>query len=153
MSDERFTLDTNVLVYGLHREAGARWVAGREIIDRAVETGCVLTLQALGEFYAAVTRKRILVREDAAEQVQEWLTLFPVLGTSAAAMRQALKLAGTGRVAWWDAVLLATAAEGGCTAILSEDFALGTSILGVRIERPFEDGSISPAAMRLLAPS
>ena len=49
----RFTLDTNLLVYSIDNVAGARHRLAREIVDRAVECECWLTLQALGEFYVA----------------------------------------------------------------------------------------------------
>jgi predicted nucleic acid-binding protein len=151
MRTERFTLDSNVLVYALHREAGPKWPAAAAIVERAAAASCFLTLQAISEFYAVVTRKQLMVRKMAALRAEDFTTAFPTLSTSPQAVRNALALAGTGHVSWWDAVLIATAAEGGCSVILSEDFTAGATILGVRVERPFAEGAISPAAERLLA--
>ena len=47
MSAERFTLDTNLLVYAIDRDAGERHQQAVAIVDRAVELDCVLTLQVL----------------------------------------------------------------------------------------------------------
>src|SRR5437868_7770651 len=83
----RFTLDTNLLVYSLDSAAGARHEVALEIVDRAVQSDCWLTLQALSEFHAAVTRKGIVSPAEAAEQVVDWLELFPTVAASAAAIR------------------------------------------------------------------
>jgi predicted nucleic acid-binding protein len=48
-------------------------------------------------------------------------------------------------------LLLATAAEAGCTAVLTEDMADGSEIQGVRILNPFADGGVAPAVDALLA--
>jgi predicted nucleic acid-binding protein len=78
----RFTLDTNILVYSIDSAAGARHDLAAEIVDRAAEQPCWLTLQSIGEFYAAVTRKGIVPRVDAAGQANDWLEMFPSIGAS-----------------------------------------------------------------------
>ncbi len=83
MSDRRFTLDTNILVYALDRQAGDKHgVAGR-IIDLAVRADCCLTLQSISEFYAAVTRKRLVPMAGARDQALDWLDMFPTVSASA----------------------------------------------------------------------
>lgn len=57
MSVERFTLDTNILIYSIDSQAGARRSMARQIIDLAFRRDCWLTLQADSEFYAAATSK------------------------------------------------------------------------------------------------
>lgn len=151
MSVSRVTLDTNILVYSVDSEAGRRREIAREIIELAVRVDCWLTLQAVSEFYAAVTRKSLMPRGEAAAQATDWIELFPCLPASATAARTALAAAGTGRASYWDALLLATAAEGGCVAILTEDMADGTTLEGVQIVNPFARGTLSPAAADLLA--
>ncbi|MEA2741093.1 MAG: hypothetical protein QOH05_4400 [Acetobacteraceae bacterium] len=50
-----------------------------------------------------------------------------------------------------DAELVATAAEAGCTTILTEDLADGGLLFGVRILNPFSGGlTLTPAAEALL---
>ena len=62
MSAERFTLDANLLVYAVDRDAGDRRQQAIAIVDRAVDQDCVLTLQGLTElFYTVIGRKWILM--------------------------------------------------------------------------------------------
>lgn len=146
MSDSRFALDTNILVYALDRQAGHRHVLARGIIDRAVLLDCWLTLQSISEFYFAVTRKRIAAIEQAHDQATDWLEMFHTASPSIHAVRSALALSASGRASYWDALLVATAAEAGCTAILTEDLADGSSLAGVRVINPFDGTALAPAA-------
>lgn len=150
-ASERFTLDTNLLVYALDSAAGIRHQLSREVIQHAVRLDCWLTLQAVSEFYAVVSRKRIVPPADAAAQAMDWLELFPC----AAASESALGDAAAGRASYWEALLLATAAEVGCVAILTEDLAEdladGAELGGVRIHNPFAaGGALTGPACRLL---
>ena len=150
VATERFTLDTNILVYSIDSAAGERHALAAEIVDRAAECECWLTLQALSEFYAAVTRKGLVPPADAAAQASDWLEIFPSAAASAAALRTALGDAAAGRASFWDALLLATAAEAGCTTILSEDMASGTRIGGIGILNPFGARGLAEPVRRLL---
>jgi predicted nucleic acid-binding protein len=152
MSVERFTLDTNILVYSVDGRAGLRHRLARQIIDRAIRCDCRLTLQAVSEFYAAATRKGHMPAEDAAAQSNDWLDMFGSIIPTRDAVRAALAAASSGRVSYWDALLLASAAEGGCTAILTEDLSDGGVVEGIRIVNPFGAEALSPEAQRLLSP-
>lgn len=150
MSAERFTLDTNVLVYAADRDAGERHERALEIIERAARRPCTLTVQALGEFFAAATRKGIVARPEAGEQVRDWLELFPTAAADAEALEAAMGAAVDGRLSFWDAMLLATAERAGCTAVLSEDMGDGTSFGAVMIRNPFVRGSLPEHVAKLL---
>jgi len=108
-------------------------------------------LQAVSEFYWVVTRKRMMPRDEAASLARTMIDLFPTAGTSPAPARAALALSVAGHASYWDALLLATAAQAGCTAILTEDLADGASLAGVRVINPFAATGLSPAAEILLA--
>ena len=152
MSVERFTLDTNILVYSIDRDAGVRQWMARRIIDLAIRADCRLTLQAVSEFYAAATRKNRMPPAEAAAQAADWLDMFPCLTSSPSAARVALLEAATGRTSYWDALIIATAAEGGCQAILTEDMKDGAVLGGVRIVNPFGPQDLNGAAFDLLDP-
>jgi predicted nucleic acid-binding protein len=136
-ASERFTLDTNLLVYAIDCAAGDRHHLAVEIVEHAVRLDCWLMLQAISEFYAVVIRKGVVSPRDAAAQAADWLDLFPCATASEAAVRTALADAAGGRASYWDALLLATAAEAGCVAILTEDLADGEELGGIRIHNPF----------------
>lgn len=150
MSRALFSLDANILVYcattGDRRQGPAL-----EIMQRASVGRCILTLQSLGEFFWAASRKRIASRTNAATLVRQWLTIFPPPArASVAAMEAALAASEAGHFSYWDAMLLATAGEAGCTAVISEDMAPGATLGPVRVARAFQDGAVSPDALALL---
>jgi predicted nucleic acid-binding protein len=150
MSGERFTLDTNILVHSIDNKAGARQRLARQVIERALRADCRLTLQAISEFYAAATRKGRMPATDAAAQAADWMELFPCLPSSATATRTALAAASAGRASYWDALLLATAAEGGCRVILTEDLSDGATVEGLRVINPFAGDDLALAAIGVL---
>jgi predicted nucleic acid-binding protein len=151
VGSERFTLDTNILVYAVDSAAGIRHDLACQIVEQAVRVNCCLTLQAVSEFYAAVTRKRVVTVQDAAAQAADWLALFPCVAASATALRSALADAAAGRASYWDALLAATAGEAGCSLMLTEDLGEGAALGGVRIHNPFDAaGTLTDQARRLL---
>ncbi len=153
MSGERFTLDTNILVYSVDDDAVLRREIALTVIAQAAVQDCHLTLQALSEFFAVVTRKNLASPAEAAAQVADWLELFPTSAASESALRAALATSVAGQLSYWDGLLLATAAEAGCAAILTEDMAEGSLMHGVRIVTPFGPAGLTAEAERLLGQS
>jgi predicted nucleic acid-binding protein len=147
----RFTLDTNVLVYAFDRTIADRQKIAATIVRHSPDCECWLTLQSISEFYAAVTRRRIVPPPDAAAQASDWLDLFPCVAATPTAIRAALPLALAGRASYWDALLVATAAEAGCSLVLTEDMADGASLGGVQIHNPFTaSGELTDLTRQLL---
>ena len=105
---ERFTLDTNILVYSVDRGAGSRHDLALAIVDRAVDAGCLLTFQAISEFYAAATRKSLMPPMRAAALAESWLLIFQCAPVSANAIRTAFADSLAARASYWDALLVAT---------------------------------------------
>src|SRR5690348_18172329 len=94
----RFTLDSNVLIYAADGSEAARHECALEIISRAALHDCILRPQALAELFDDVSRKGIMPRSEAAEQVCDWITMFTVVaGASAAAVVTAAEAATAGR--------------------------------------------------------
>jgi len=50
MSAERFTLDTDILVYAVDSRGGSKREVATRIIEAAIGLDCPLALQAVGEF-------------------------------------------------------------------------------------------------------
>jgi predicted nucleic acid-binding protein len=124
-------------VYAVDGASPVRQEAARRIVLAAAGLDCWLTFQAISEFYAAVSRKRIVPAALAAERANDWLTAFRCVAASERSVRAALPLAVAGRASYWDALLVATAAEAGCTLVLTEDMADGAILDGVQIHNPF----------------
>ena len=148
----RFTIDSNVLVYAADERDPVRQESSLEILTRAASRDCILLPQALAEFFHAVSRKGIMPRLDAAAQVRDWIIMFVVAaGANVGAVLTAAETAAAGRFQFFDALLLATARDAGCAAVISEDMADGAELSGVRVVAAFAPhGIISPRAMTLL---
>jgi predicted nucleic acid-binding protein len=135
MSAERFTLDTNILVYSIDaREAAKRETAAR-VVEKAVRLDCPLKLEA----------------KDAARRAELLIASFETFAHSKTAVQAAMNEASKGRFSFWDGLLLASAAEAGCTHILSEDLTDGARFGSVIVVNPFAGNDISGPAKDLLA--
>lgn len=136
MSAQRITLDTNLLVYAVDTGARDRHAKAQKLAGLALKTDCVLTLQALSEFYFAVTRKGKLPAAEAKAQVEAWQDLFPVVMAKPSTLNRAMTATVALKIGFWDAMLWATARDAGVTLLLSEDFSGGAVLDGVRVVNP-----------------
>jgi predicted nucleic acid-binding protein len=143
ISGKRFSLDANVLVYAADRSAPDKHERAKLIVMAAPQLDCWLTIQALGEFFFLTTRKRIVSLGDATAQVNDWLNLFQTVGAGAPTIRAALPHATDRRLAFWDAMLLATANEAGCELVLSEDMHDGMRFGNLTVRNPFVGPELS----------
>ena len=132
----RISLDTNLLVYAVDTSAKDKHVRAGKLVELALKADCVLTLQALGEFYFAVTRKGKLPASEAKAQVEAWQDLFPVAAAKPSTLNRAIAASVSHQIGFWDALLWATARDAGVTLLLSEDFSGGQILDGVRIVNP-----------------
>jgi predicted nucleic acid-binding protein len=132
----RFTIDTNLLVYSADQDGGERHEKSRDLVFRAANVDCILTVQALAEFYRVVTGKFSIPPRDAARVVNGWRDVFPLCAADDAALVDAMDAVETHRLAFWDAMLWATARRAGCRAVLSEDFQDGQELGGVIFINP-----------------
>ena len=137
MSAEKYTLDTNVLVYSVDRQAGERHHKSIELIKKMAQCQCILTLQALSEFYSAVTRKNKMPQKDARDQINDWMVLFPVVAADPATLHRAMQAAEDHQFSFWDSMLLETAVRAGVTHFISEDMQHGRLWKGMSIENPY----------------
>lgn len=133
----RISLDANVLVYGVDASDVARHRVARRVISLAAQRDCVLTLQALAEFYFVATRKGKLAAEEARAQVDALRALFALVLPSGKTLNRAIEASRRHQLAFWDAMLVAVAREAGVSILLSEDLQDGQLIEGVRCVNPF----------------
>jgi predicted nucleic acid-binding protein len=137
MSDSTF-VDTNVLVYAVDDSEPEK----RDIARRSLESKrygkLVVSAQILGEFYVTVTRKLAEpIPEDKAAEALDWLTLLTVVPIDAALVKHGTQISRTAQLSYWDGLVVAAAARGGCQRLLSEDLNDGQRIGSVRVENPF----------------
>src|SRR5579875_1731638 len=85
----------------------------------------LVPLNVLGELFNVLVRKGGRSRPAAREAVMSWRRTTGVGETTDRAMAAALDLATEHRLAIWDALVVAVAAEADCRLLLSEDMQHG----------------------------
>jgi predicted nucleic acid-binding protein len=124
--------DTNVLVYTATSEAKKQ-----KAVD-CLRRGGVASVQVLNEFVHVAHRK---LRHDW-PQIELALGLFrasldDVVPVTLTTHENAVALARDHRLAFYDAVIVASAIEAGCDILYSEDMQHGRSIGGLSLVNPF----------------
>ncbi len=143
MTRQRVAYDTNILVYiqGVenHSDDFAKIEAARSLHHKlAANCICVAPQQALGELYSVLVRDT-RDREFAREQLLRCFDEFDVAPADSGAFADAIDLATEHKLQLWDALILATAASGGCSLLLSEDMQDGFAWRGVTVVNPFAE--------------
>jgi predicted nucleic acid-binding protein len=140
----RVTLDTNLLVYATDASSDKHAVASR-LLERAAAADCIQTLQSLGECFHVLRRKRHLGLAIARATIENLRRLFPIVEHRVADFDDAIAVVSAHQVAFWDAMLWATARRAGCRMILTEDFQDGRKLDSLLYVDPF-----NPENARLL---
>jgi len=146
-----YSLDANVLVYAFDVAAGPSHERALDVLARSRFGDCQLSLQVIGEFFVASLRTRPGERAVLAAHADDLTRTFPCLMPTAAAVRAALRSAAVRRLHYWDALLLATLREAGCSVLLSEDTQHGADHDGLRVLNPFIGGALPNEIEALLA--
>ncbi|MEJ0040884.1 MAG: PIN domain-containing protein [Rhizomicrobium sp.] len=152
MSAKRFSLDSNLLVYFFDPLDARKQSQAQQLVLAAAARDCLLGLQAVGEFYSVTTRKKILTPTHAGPEALRFLATFSTFQATIDSHRIAAREAVAGRFSYWDAVLLASAAEAGCATLLSEDMKDGAKLGAITVRNPFGPAGLSAAATAALAP-
>ena len=140
----RLTLDTNILVYAIDRDAGDRHRTALDLVRRLRGRNCVLTLQSLAELFRTLTGGKMRVAPaQAAALVQGWRDVVPVVVADETCLTDAMDAVTHHGWSFWDAMIWATAKRHGCRFLLSEDGQAGRTLGGVTILNPFStDGRL-----------
>jgi predicted nucleic acid-binding protein len=124
--------DTNILVYA--QQAGVKSDRARALILG----GGKLSVQVLNEFTAVSRRKQGRDWHEIGEAISDVLVLVdPPLALTLDLHQAARALAEDQLLSFYDAMILATAIEGGCDVLYSDDMQHGRSIGGLTIVNPF----------------
>ena len=124
--------DTNILVYAFLD------IDRRERALDLIASGGVISAQVLNEFTNVARRKRQRDWAEIERAVSVIRTRFPdVMPLTAGTHAAALDLARDHDFAFYDALVVASAIEGGCDILYSEDMQHGRSVGGLVIVNPF----------------
>jgi predicted nucleic acid-binding protein len=133
----RLTLDTNILVYAYDRSAGQRHEQAMELVERALEADCVLTVQALAELFHVLVRRKAVPTDTATAIVHGLRDAFPLVAADEGCLVDAMDAVVSHSWSFWDAMIWATAKHAGCRLLLSEDGQHERSLGGVTVVNPF----------------
>lgn len=134
---KRCFIDTNILIYAEARDAPAKQQAALSLLKQLYEDACgVLSTQVLQEYCNVALKKLKLPAHHVRAQL-ELYEQFEVIQVTPAIIHAALNLHQTRSVAFFDAIILATAQTAGCTRLASEDMNAGETVGGVYIVNPF----------------
>lgn len=136
-------LDTNILVYAYDSSAGEKQQMSLQVLDHLVRIDKgVVSPQVLGEFFVTVTQKipEPLSFSQAAERVQQFIQLWPVLGLNEMIVGEAVRGVRDHQFSYWDAQIWACARLNQVEMVFSEDFAHNSTVDGVRFINPLLRG-------------
>src|ERR1700738_3161411 len=136
----RFFLDTNIFVYSFDASSPKKAVEARKLIRSAIETRSgIVSYQVVQEFFHVALR-RFSTPMSAADAEQYLSATFrPLLSvhSSPALYGEALRIGGRFRLPWYDSLIVASAIEGQCDLLYSEDFQDGQQFGTLTISNPF----------------
>ena len=130
-------VDTNVVVYAHDKNAGLKQAQASELLARLIREECgVLSIQVLTEFYWTATRKLNITSEEAERILSDygrWTTHY---------MRhfdllKAAQLQRRHKISWWDALIVCSAMESGCSILWTEDLKDGQRFGSMTVRNPF----------------
>jgi len=134
----RSFFDTNVLIYADDKAAPGKQRRALDLVaeHRRARTG-VISLQVLQEYFVTVTRKLRLDASIARRKV-ELLAEFHVAAPDVADILAAIDLHRLHNFSFWDALVIRSAKQSGCTVLFSEDMQHTHEIDGLQIVNPFK---------------
>lgn len=138
MSDRVF-FDTNILVYAFGGRKSSTPDERIAAAQQLVITGGVVSVQVLNEFVQVCRRKAELNWDQILAALKAIKELCgPALPLTMETHERAVELSIRYGFGIYDALILAAAAEAGCTVVYSEDMQHRQTIGGLRVLNPFE---------------
>ena len=132
-----FFFDTNILVYLFDRAESVKQAQAQDLVTvHMTARNMVLSTQVLQELYVTLTRKKQLGAADALEVV----TTFAqerIVPASADLVLRGLALSHASQISAWDALIVQSALDAGCTTLYSEDFQNGMRFDDLVVVNPF----------------
>src|ERR1700724_122446 len=123
--NDRFFLDTNIFVYSFDASSPKKAAQARKLIRNAIETGGgIVSYQVVQEFFNVALRRfsKPMSSMDAEQYLST--TFRPLLSvhSSQALYGEALRIGARFRLPWYVSLMVASAIEGQCGGLYSEDF-------------------------------
>jgi predicted nucleic acid-binding protein len=130
--------DTNVLLYAEGVNGLDRKTAIWDVLERISAVSTHVPMQACAELFRALVLKFRWERRQALMAVQSWQSAARLAPLSAEGFNDALSLSTIHGLQVFDAMILSSAVEAGCTVLLSEDMSHGFLWRGCTVVNPFD---------------
>lgn len=138
--DEKYFVDTNILVYAHDRSAGLKHERALALVDRLWDSGNgVLSTQVLQELCINLRRKiasPLSVSE--VRQILRDYSAWEVVTNTAESVLDALDVEERYRTSFWDALILQAALASGVTLLYSEDLGDGHKYGTLQVVNPLK---------------
>ena len=132
----RSFIDTNVLIYAEANDEPVKQRAALDLLKQLFgEATRVLSTQVLQEYCNVALKKLKLPAHHVRAQL-DLFEQFEVVQITPAIIRIGLDLHQTRSLAFFDAIMVATAQTAGCAVLLSEDLNTGAIMASVRMANP-----------------
>jgi predicted nucleic acid-binding protein len=135
---ELLFVDSNILIYAHDADAGRKRDRAVAKLRELWESGIGrMSVQVLQEFYVNVTRKIATpVAQSIARETVNSYGAWVREPTTPATVTRAIDIVALAQIAFWDALIVASAEQAGATTLFSEDLGAGQTIAGVTIVNP-----------------
>lgn len=134
---ERCFIDTNLLVYAEASDEPAKQRAALNLLKQLhSQASGVLSTQVLQE-YCNVALKKLRMTPQRVRERLDLYEQFEVIQVTPTVTRAGLDLHQTRSIAFYDALIVASAQVAGCSVLYSEDMNTGEKMGPVRIVNPF----------------
>jgi predicted nucleic acid-binding protein len=136
----RFFLDTNIFVYSFDDRSPKKAARAAELIRQGIDTRRgIVSYQVVQEFFNVALRRMAAPMTSADAEQYLSTTFRPLLAvhSSQSLYGEALQVRTRFKLAWYDALIVASALEAECDVLYSEDFQHGQKIRKLTVENPF----------------
>src|SRR4051794_26262575 len=131
-------VDTNVLMYAQSTGAGRKYRQAVELIARlGEESSAAISIQVLIEFFSVATKKLRISSPDAEAVMREWSSWMTIHRPDPTDILRAAGLQREFQISWWDALILNSAIELGCSTLWTEDLNHGQRYSTLTARNPF----------------
>lgn len=135
-------VDTNIVVYAHDRDAVQKHNTSVELLSRLAADGSgAVSIQVLMEFYNTALRK-LRMKSETAEAVIADLADWRLHCPDHASILSAVQLQRRYQLAWYDAMILNSALESGCSILWTEDFQDGQRFGDLVIRNPYKNARV-----------
>src|SRR6266849_4288632 len=138
--NDKFFLDTNVFVYSFESSASAKARRATQLVRQGISTGKgVISFQVVQEFFNVALKRfaKPMTPEDAEQYLAAVFRPLLAVHSSPALYHEALEVVPRYRLAWYDGLIVASALQGQCGTLYSEDEQHGQRFRDLRVQNPF----------------